>query len=89
MSCKEVSAFWLDTGAPISLLSRGRRGLAAALRRVACRVKSVGETRWTVLVLRETFTVPMAIGFVLVIAGSMLAARRRQAEAPGPTPAPA
>ena len=42
-----------------------------------------------VLVLRETLTVPMAIGFVLVIAGSMLAARRRQAEAPGPTPAAA
>jgi drug/metabolite transporter (DMT)-like permease len=42
-----------------------------------------------VLVLRETFTVPMAIGFVLVITGSMLAARRRQAEAPAPTPAAA
>ena len=42
-----------------------------------------------VLVLRETFTVPMAIGFVLVIAGSMLAARRRQVEAPGPTTAAA
>jgi drug/metabolite transporter (DMT)-like permease len=42
-----------------------------------------------VLVLRETFTVPMAIGFVLVIAGSMLAARPRQTEAPGPTPAAA
>jgi len=38
-----------------------------------------------VLVLRETFTVPMAVGFVLVIIGSMLAARERQAEAPGPT----
>jgi drug/metabolite transporter (DMT)-like permease len=42
-----------------------------------------------VLVLSETFTVPMAIGFVLVIAGSMLAARRRQAEAPEATPAAA
>ena len=42
-----------------------------------------------VLVLRETFTVPMAIGFVLVIAGSVLAARRRQVEVPGPTPAAA
>jgi drug/metabolite transporter (DMT)-like permease len=42
-----------------------------------------------VLVLQETFTAPMAIGFVLVIAGSMLATRPRQAEAPGPTPAPA
>jgi drug/metabolite transporter (DMT)-like permease len=42
-----------------------------------------------VLVLRETFTVPMAVGFVLVITGSMLAARPRQAEAPGPTPAAA
>ena len=42
-----------------------------------------------VLILRESFTVPMAIGFVLVIAGSVLAARRRQVEAPGPTPAPA
>jgi drug/metabolite transporter (DMT)-like permease len=42
-----------------------------------------------VLVLRENFTVPMAVGFVLVITGSMLAARQRQAEVPGPTPAPA
>ena len=42
-----------------------------------------------VLVLRETFTVPMAIGFVLVIAGSILATRSRQVEAPGPTPAAA
>ena len=42
-----------------------------------------------VLVLRETFTLPMAIGFVLVIAGSMLAARRRQVEVPGPSPAAA
>jgi drug/metabolite transporter (DMT)-like permease len=42
-----------------------------------------------VLVLRETFTVPMAIGFVLVIAGSMLAARRGQVDAPEATPAAA
>lgn len=42
-----------------------------------------------VLVLRETLTVPMAIGFVLVITGSMLAARAKQAEAPAPTPAAA
>jgi drug/metabolite transporter (DMT)-like permease len=42
-----------------------------------------------VLVLHETFTVPMAVGFVLVIIGSMLAARPRQAEATGPTPAAA
>ena len=42
-----------------------------------------------VLVLRESFTVPMAIGFVLVITGSVLAARRREVEVPGPTPAPA
>jgi drug/metabolite transporter (DMT)-like permease len=42
-----------------------------------------------VLVLRETFTVPMAVGFVLVIGGSMLAARPRRAEVPGPTPAAA
>ena len=42
-----------------------------------------------VLVLRETLTVPMAVGFLLVITGSMLAARARQAEAPGPTPAAA
>ena len=42
-----------------------------------------------VLVLRETFTVPMAVGFVLVIAGSMLAARPGQTEATGPTPAAA
>jgi hypothetical protein len=33
--------------------------------------------------------VPMAVGFVLVITGSILAARPRQAEAPGPTPAAA
>jgi drug/metabolite transporter (DMT)-like permease len=42
-----------------------------------------------VLVLRETFTVPMAIGFVLVITGSILAARRRQATVPEATPAAA
>ena len=42
-----------------------------------------------VLVLRENFTVPMAVGFVLVITGSMLAARQRQAQVPGPTPAAA
>ena len=42
-----------------------------------------------VLVLRETFTVPMAIGFVLVISGSILAARRRQVSAPEATPATA
>jgi drug/metabolite transporter (DMT)-like permease len=42
-----------------------------------------------VLVLNETFTVPMAIGFALVIAGSMLATRPARTEALGPTPAPA
>jgi drug/metabolite transporter (DMT)-like permease len=42
-----------------------------------------------VLVLHESFTVPMAVGFVLVIGGSMLAARPRRAEVPGPTPAAA
>jgi len=42
-----------------------------------------------VLVLQETFTVPMAVGFALVILGSMLATRPRQAAAPGPTPATA
>lgn len=40
-----------------------------------------------VLVLRETFTVPMAIGFAMVIAGSMLATRPAQAKAMGPVPA--
>jgi drug/metabolite transporter (DMT)-like permease len=42
-----------------------------------------------VLVLQETFTVAMAVGFVLVITGSILATRPRQAEVPGPTPAAA
>jgi drug/metabolite transporter (DMT)-like permease len=42
-----------------------------------------------VLVLQETFTVPMAIGFALVIAGSVLATRPAPSEALGPTPAPA
>ena len=42
-----------------------------------------------VLVLREIFTLPMALGFVLVISGSMLAARQRRAEALEPTPAAA
>lgn len=42
-----------------------------------------------VLVLQETFTVPMAIGFALVIAGSMLATRPTRTEALGPTPAAA
>ncbi len=35
-----------------------------------------------VTVLRENFTVGMAVGFVLVIAGSILATRRRRAAAP-------
>ena len=42
-----------------------------------------------VLVLSETFTVAMGIGFALVIAGSMLATRPTRTEALGPTPAPA
>lgn len=42
-----------------------------------------------VLVLHETFTLPMAIGFALVIAGSMLATRPARTEALGPTPATA
>ena len=42
-----------------------------------------------VVVLSETFTVPMAIGFALVIAGSMLATRPARTEALGPTPAAA
>ena len=42
-----------------------------------------------VLVLQETFTVPMAIGFVLVIFGSMLATRPARAEVADPTPAAA
>jgi drug/metabolite transporter (DMT)-like permease len=42
-----------------------------------------------VLVLQETFTVPMAIGFALVIAGSMLATRPARIEALGPTAEPA
>lgn len=42
-----------------------------------------------VLVLQEVFTLPMAIGFVLVITGSVLAARRRTADASGPAPAAA
>ena len=42
-----------------------------------------------VLVLQETFTVPMAVGFALVIAGSMLATRPARSEVLGPTPAPA
>ncbi len=41
-----------------------------------------------VLVLNETFTVPMGIGFALVILGSTLATRRSQA-VQGPRPAPA
>lgn len=41
-----------------------------------------------VLVLRETFTVAMGIGFALVILGSMLATRPpRTAEGAQPTPA--
>jgi drug/metabolite transporter (DMT)-like permease len=42
-----------------------------------------------VLVLNETFTVPMGIGFALVIGGSMLATRPARSKALGPTPAPA
>jgi drug/metabolite transporter (DMT)-like permease len=40
-----------------------------------------------VAVLNETFTVPMAIGFALVIAGSVLATRPVRTESLGPTPA--
>ena len=42
-----------------------------------------------VLVLNETFTLPMAIGFALVIAGSVLATRPAGTEEAAPTPAPA
>ncbi len=42
-----------------------------------------------VLVLQETFTAPMGIGFALVIVGSMLATRPSRTESVGPTPAPA
>jgi len=42
-----------------------------------------------VLVLNETFTVAMGLGFALVIAGSVLATRPARAESLGPTPAPA
>ena len=76
---------------------------AAAILLFGALIDEVGPVRATVItyinpavaavlgvfVLRETFTVPMAVGFVLVITGSMLAARPRQAEAPGPTPAAA
>jgi drug/metabolite transporter (DMT)-like permease len=42
-----------------------------------------------VLVLQEGFTIGMAVGFVLVIAGSTLATRKRRAVAPEQTAAPA
>jgi drug/metabolite transporter (DMT)-like permease len=42
-----------------------------------------------VLVLQETFTVPMAIGFLLVITGSVLATRPARTQELDPTPAPA
>ena len=42
-----------------------------------------------VVVLSETFTVPMAIGFVLVIAGSVLATRPAWTERLEATPAAA
>jgi drug/metabolite transporter (DMT)-like permease len=42
-----------------------------------------------VVVLSETFTVPMAIGFAMVIAGSILATRPRQTEALTQAPAAA
>ena len=41
-----------------------------------------------VLVLHETFTVPMAVGFVLVILGSAFATRRSRAGAPLAAPEP-
>ena len=41
-----------------------------------------------VLVLHETFTVPMAVGFVLVILGSAFATRRSRADAPLAAPEP-
>jgi drug/metabolite transporter (DMT)-like permease len=42
-----------------------------------------------VLVLHETLSIPMAIGFALVIAGSVLATRPAPADTLDPTPAPA
>ncbi len=42
-----------------------------------------------VVVLQETFTVPMAIGFALVIAGSILATRPARTEELEATPAAA
>jgi len=76
---------------------------AAAFLLFGALIDSVGPVRATVityinpavaavlgvLVLDEIFTVPMAIGFALVIAGSVLATRPRRTEALGPTPAPA
>ena len=76
---------------------------AAAFLLFGALIDSVGPVRATVityinpavaavlgvLVLNEIFTVPMAIGFALVIAGSVLATRPRRTEALGPTPAPA
>jgi drug/metabolite transporter (DMT)-like permease len=76
---------------------------AAAFILFGALIDSVGPVRATVItyvnpavaavlgvfVLNETFTVPMAIGFALVIAGSMLATRPARTEAVAPTPAPA
>ena len=76
---------------------------AAAFILFGALIDSVGPVRATVItyvnpavaavlgvfVLNETFTVPMAIGFALVIAGSVLATRPARTEAAAPTPAPA
>ena len=76
---------------------------AAAFLLFGALIDAVGPVRATVItyinpavaavlgvaVLQETFTVPMAIGFVLVIVGSTLATRPARAEVTGPTPAPA
>ena len=74
---------------------------AAAFILFGALIDSVGPVRATVItyinpavaavlgvvMLQETFTVPMAIGFGLVIAGSVLTTRPARAEALGPTPA--
>ena len=92
-----------SANALIAVVDLGTVSTAAAFILFGALIDSVGPVRATVityinpavaavlgvLVLQETFTVPMVIGFVLVIAGSMLATRPARTEALAPTPAAA
>ena len=70
---------WASTAAVIQLHGQGPLAITYVNPAVAALLG--------VAVLHESFTVGMGIGFVLVLIGSTLATRRRQAPAPQVSPA--